>query len=319
MESTYERPAAAPATTTDMSVGAWIGTIGIVLTMATGDGSAVTVAEHQPMKLAAMEGLYDGNSGQDLVAIGVLNPEKKVGDNLDPYIFEISLPKGLSILANHDKDSFVPGINDIIAGRSFSTDGKPVNTISYSERMERGRKAQSALRQFGEAKRQGDTLAMSQLRIDIKKHFNFLGYASLQSPSDAIPNIPLTFYSFRVMVGIGSFLLVFLLTTLFLAYKRPELEKSKWSKWFFRLAIISIPLTYICSVSGWVVAEVGRQPWIIQDLMSNSMAISDISAGYVQTTFCIFAVLFTALLIADISIMVKQIRKKSLENLNSTK
>ena len=67
------------------------------------------------------------------------------------------------------------------------------------------------------------------------------------------------------------------------------------------------------------VAEVGRQPWIIQDLMSNSMAISDISAGYVQTTFCIFAVLFTALLIADISIMVKQIRKKSLENLNSTK
>ena len=266
-----------------------------------------------------MEGLYDGNSGQDLVAIGVLNPEKKVGDNLDPYIFEISLPKGLSILANHDKDSFVPGINDIIAGRSFSTDGKPVNTISYSERMERGRKTQSALRQFGEAKRQGDTLAMSQLRIDIKKHFNFLGYASLQSPSDAIPNIPLTFYSFRVMVGIGSFLLVFLLTTLFLAYKRPELEKSKWSKWFFRLAIISIPLTYICSVSGWVVAEVGRQPWIIQDLMSNSMAISDISAGYVQTTFCIFAVLFTALLIADISIMVKQIRKKSLENLNSTK
>ena len=271
------------------------------------------------MKLAAMEGLYDGNSGQDLVAIGVLNPEKKVGDNLDPYIFEISLPKGLSILANHDKDSFVPGINDILAGRSFSTDGKPVNTISYSERMERGRKAQSALRQFDEAKRQGDTLAMSQLRIDIKKHFNFLGYASLQSPSDAIPNIPLTFYSFRVMVGIGSFLLVFLLTTLFLAYKRPELEKSKWSKWFFRLAIISIPLTYICSVSGWVVAEVGRQPWIIQDLMSNSMAISDISAGYVQTTFCIFAVLFTALLIADISIMVKQIRKKSLENLNSTK
>ena len=158
-----------------IKVGAWIGTIGIVLTMATGDGSAVTVAEHQPMKLAAMEGLYDGNSGQDLVAIGVLNPEKKVGDNLDPYIFEISLPKGLSILANHDKDSFVPGINDIIAGRSFSTDGKPVNTISYSERMERGRKAQSALRQFGEAKRQGDTLAMSQLRIDIKKHFNFLG------------------------------------------------------------------------------------------------------------------------------------------------
>ena len=76
---------------------------------------------------------------------------------------------------------------------------------------------------------------------------------------------------------------------------------------------------YICSVSGWIVAEVGRQPWTIQDLMPNCVAISDLSVGYVQTTFFIFAFIFTALLAADVCILTKQISKKSKENLNVAK
>ena len=63
-------------------------------------------------------------------------------------------------------------------------------------------------------------------------------------------------------------------------------------------------------------AEVGRQPWTIQDLMPNKVAISDLSASYVQVTFWIFAVLFTALLIADISILCRQISKRSQQNLD---
>ena len=80
---------------------------------------------------------------------------------------------------------------------------------------------------------------------------------------------------------------------------------------------LTIPLTYLCSASGWIVAEVGRQPWTIQDLMPNKVAISDLSAGYVQLTFWIFAVVFTALLIADIGIICKQISKKSQTDLDT--
>ena len=94
------------------------------------------------------------------------------------------------------------------------------------------------------------------------------------------------------------------------------MDKARWSKWWYWLCILAIPLTYICSCSGWIVAEVGRQPWTIQDLMPNKVAISDLSAGYVQVTFWIFAVLFTALLIADISILCRQISKKSQQNLD---
>lgn len=73
--------------------------------------------------------------------------------------------------------------------------------------------------------------------------------------------------------------------------------------------IITIPLCYICSEAGWVVAEVGRQPWIIQDLMPTGVAISDVTSGDVQLTFWLFAVLFTMLLAAEVSIMIRFLKK----------
>ena len=302
-----------------LKIGGWVGAIGIVATIATGDGSAITVAEHQPMKLAAMEGLYDGSHGQDLVAVGILNPDKTPGDNADPYLFDIAIPYGLSVLSSHNKDAFVPGINDIINGVSYTPDGAPVNTVSYEKRIEKGKQAQSTLKEFEAARKAGDTNAMDSLRTALKSDFQYFGYGYFQSAKEAVPNVPLTFYSFRVMVILGSYLMLFLLVALYFAYKQDKLLNAKWNKWFYRLAVLSIPLVYLCSISGWVVAEVGRQPWTIQDLMPNSVAISDISVGYVQTTFFIFAAIFTALLIADICIMTKQISKKSKENLDSVK
>ncbi|MPL74477.1 Cytochrome bd-II ubiquinol oxidase subunit 1 [bioreactor metagenome] len=82
--------------------------------------------------------------------------------------------------------------------------------------------------------------------------------------------------------------------------------KHKWYHW---LALASIPLVYICSQAGWVVAEVGRQPWTIQDLLPVNAAVSGVSTGSVKTTLIMFFVLFTILLIAEIGIMIKVIKK----------
>ena len=302
-----------------IKVGGWVGFAGIVLTLATGDGSAVTVAEHQPMKLAAMEGLYDGNHGQEITAIGIVNPDKKPGDDLDPFLFDISLPYGLSILSNHDMDAFVPGINDIIAGRSFTPDGTPVNTVSYAERMERGKAVRALLTEYDQAKKDGDIAKMDSLRDGINKDFKYFGYAYINSPEEAVPHVGLTFYAFHIMVILGSYVLVFLMLMLFMIHKKQGFEAKPWGDKLHYLAIASIPLVYICSICGWITAEVGRQPWTIQDLMPNSIAISAISLGSVQTTFFIFATLFTALLIAELCIMFKQISKKSKENLETVK
>jgi cytochrome d ubiquinol oxidase subunit I len=75
------------------------------------------------------------------------------------------------------------------------------------------------------------------------------------------------------------------------------------------IAIISVPLVYICSQAGWIVAEVGRQPWTIQDLLPVQASVSGVSADNVYTTLAIFFILFTILLIAEMGIMFNQIKK----------
>ena len=75
-----------------------------------------------------------------------------------------------------------------------------------------------------------------------------------------------------------------------------------------RVMMWSVPLAYLASVSGWIVAEVGRQPWTIQDLLPVSASVSDIAPGPVKATFFIFLALFTVLLIAELMIMFRQIK-----------
>ena len=223
------------------------------------------------------------------------------------------------MLANHDANSFVPGINDLIKGVSLTPQGDTINTVSYEERIARGKMAVEALRQFNDAVKAGDTAKAESLKGEIAQNFNYFGYGHLNSVDEAVPNVPLTFYTFHIMVIVGGMLLAIIAAALLFAYKRNWLERINWKDWFYKFSILAIPLTYLCSVSGWVVAEVGRQPWTIQDLMPNCIAISDISAGYVQTTFCIFAVIFTTLLVADICIICKQISKKSKADLETVK
>ena len=291
-----------------IKVAGWVGLAGIVLTMYTGDGSAVEVARVQPMKLAAMEGLYNGKAGQGLVAFGILDPNKKLDVEGHGTLFSIDIPYGLSILANHDANSFVPGINDIIAGRSFDAQGNPVNTVSYADRIAIGREAREALAAFKNAEATGDTLAMDEARAKIKDTFQYFGYGYFSSPEDAVPPVGLSFYSFHIMVIGGGYLMLLMIVALWFAYKKPEWLERRWIQW---VGVLSIPVVWIVSEAGWVLAEMGRQPWVIQDLMPTRAAVSAVTATSVQITFWIFVVVFVALMAAEISIMVKEIKKAS--------
>lgn len=290
-----------------VKIAGWVGLVGMMLTFWTGHSSAVDVARVQPMKLAAMEGLYDGEAGAELVGFGILNPSKEVGDAEDPFLFKIAIPRGLSYLANSDFNSFVPGINDLIDGVSYNGDGETVNTVSYADRIVMGKKAHEALRSFDTALAAGDSAAMDAARAEIKANYPYFGYGYLDSPREAVPPVALTFYSFHIMVMAGGFLLLVLLAGLWGAYKRTDLWQQRWWQW---VAMLSVAIVWICSEAGWVTAEVGRQPWIIQDLMPARAAISAIPAGSVIITFWLFAAVFTALLAAEAVIMVKQIKKE---------
>jgi cytochrome d ubiquinol oxidase subunit I len=263
----------------------------------TGDEAAYTNARVQPMKLAAFEGLYNGEKGADLVAMGLLNPSKKPGDDQNTFLFDMKIPGLLSLLANRQPGSFVPGINDLIYGNP------EYNITSTTTKIENGKIAIELLAQYKAAQKAGDESKAATALANFERYKADMGYGYLGSPEEAVPPVGLTFYSFHIMVALGTFFPVLFLAFLFFAYKNTLADK----KWLLGLGVLSIFLGHVASQAGWVVAEVGRQPWAIQNLLPVTVARSNLTAATVQTTFFMFLALFTLLLIAEIRIMLKQI------------
>lgn len=274
------------------------GLIGAGYTAFTGDESAYVNAQTQPMKLAAYEGLWDGEVAAPIVALGKINSKKKPGDDQEAFSFEISIPMGLSFLANREIDSFVPGINDLVYGN------EEFNIMGVTEKMVLGKAAVSDLTIYKEARKTGDASTADAALARFLPNQNYLGYGYLETPEEAVPPVTLTFYSFHTMVALGCFFILLFALLLWNGVKG-KLEEKKG------LLLLGLPgffLALIASESGWVVAEVGRQPWAIQDLMPVSVATTNIGAGHVQATFFIFLAIFTALIIAEVTIMIKQIK-----------
>lgn len=290
--------------TKSIGVASVFGFIAFLLVAMTGDGSGYQVAQKQPMKLAAMEGLYKGHNGVGIVAIGALNPAKKAyDDDVDPYLFKIEIPKALSLLGYRDFNAFVPGIVDINKGGYTLPDG--TIALSFEEKKARGQQAVQALADYKKAKEEKRDTDAANIEKVLQDNYAYFGYAYLNSAEDNIPNVPLTFYAFHIMVAVGVYFLLLLPIIWYMNKK----DKLKNNKWLLYIGLFSIILAYLASQLGWVVAEVGRQPWTIQDVLPVSASVSGISAGNVITTFAIFGVLFTALLIAEIRIMKNQIKK----------
>jgi len=278
-------------------VAASFGLITSLFMLATGDESAHRVALNQPMKLAAMEGIYKGRDHAGIVAVGILNPEKEIGDNKDTFLFEVEIPYALSFLGYHKVDAYVTGIDDLVYGN------EKLGIMSASEKIERGKEAVSALAEYKEAKK-AKNIELAQNALNrFEANSAYLGYGYLNDPKEVVPNVPMTFYAFHIMVGFGSWFIALFFIILYFAMTN-ELDKKRWILW---AAVISLPLGYIAQEAGWIVAEVGRQPWAIQDMLPVGMATSNMASTNVIITFWMFAILFTALLIAEVKIMAKQI------------
>lgn len=284
---------------------------GLVFALAaavTGHRSGAIVAHVQPMKLAAMEALYEGQEGASLTAVGLLQPHGRPV-NGEAFRFQIGIPKLLSWMSFGDKEAYVPGIYDLIDGNEQR------GILSAEEKMQRGRVAIAEMPRYREALVAGDTTTADEVRCRfnpateagqefLREYFAYFGYGHIDSPQQLIPNVPILFYSFRVMVGAGSFFILLLGVVWWLNRKDRLADK----RWLLRVAVWSIPLAYLASQAGWIVTEIGRQPWAIQDLMPVGVAASKIPSGSVSVTFFLFLALFTALLVAELSIMFRQIK-----------
>jgi cytochrome d ubiquinol oxidase subunit I len=176
--------------------------------------------------------------------------------------------------------------------------------MGVSKKIEKGKIALELLRQYKTAKNKNNTAQAQYALENFKKYEDYLGFGYLQNPEEAIPPVPLTFYSFHIMVVLGALFPFIFLFFLYFTYKNTIDRK----KWLLRLGVFSVFLGYIASQAGWIVSEVGRQPWAIHNILPVSVARSNLSTGTVQATFFLFLLLFTILLIAEVRIMLKQIR-----------
>ncbi len=280
-----------------------------LLAAMTGDRSGAEVARVQPMKLAAMEALYDGEAGTPLTVFALLRPEAERTSNETSGRLRIEIPKLLSLMSYRDAEAYVAGINDLIRGNPEQ------GILSAEEKIARGREAIGALARYRAARKTGDRQGMAAVErlFDpatpegaefLSEKFAWFGYGYIDDPARLVPNVPLLFYSFRIMVGAGLFFILLL----GVVWRLNSKERLADKRWLLRLCILAVPLAYIASQAGWVVAEAGRQPWAIQNLLPVGVAVTKIGASSVAVTFFLFLALFTALLIAEVSILCRQIK-----------
>ena len=265
-------------------IAALTGIAGTLAVMLSGDSSGVHAAKYQPMKLAAIEGLTDG---------GTRAPFSVVPG--------VEIPGMLSILATHNIDGYVPGINNMLDGYT-TPEGETFP--SAEKKMESGKKAIEAFRTY-RANKDKDPHTAMQARKVLEENIAHFGYGYIQSRNELVPPVQLLYWAFRVMVGLGGYLFLLMAAVLWAERKKRLAEM----KWLLRIALLSTPLVYLAGQAGWVVAEVGRQPWTIEGLLPVKAAVSSVSVAAVQTTFFIFVAIFTLFLLIEIRILLKAIQK----------
>ena len=125
-----------------------------------------------------------------------------------------------------------------------------------------------------------------------------------QAARDTIPNVSVIFWSFRLMVGIGFYLLLLIALAFYYCARRVFEQK----RWLLRILAVSLPLPWIAIWAGWLVTEYGRQPWSIGNVLPTFLSASSLSTTDLIGSLIGLTVLYTILLAAELYLMVKFVR-----------
>lgn len=273
---------------------------GVLATMGAitlGDALGFVTAQVQPTKLAAMEGLWHSEPAPmpfNLVAFPDQAAQRNVGAVRMPYL--------LSLLVTHSLDGRVPGFDTLRA--------------EAAKRIENGIPAVEALQAL--AHDPHDAAALAQFRA----HEADLGYgflmqryapdlahvtsAQIHAATRGIePPVAAVFWSFRFMVAFGLLLLAyFVLAVLYTLRNRVQHQR-----WFLWVALWMIPVPFLANEAGWLVAELGRQPWTVFGILPTFMSASTHGVGYMAFSLAGFLVLYTAFIVVEMYLMVRAVRR----------
>jgi cytochrome d ubiquinol oxidase subunit I len=192
------------------------------LQLVIGDLHGLNTRDHQPMKVAAMEGLWETTAGAPLLLFAL--PDQAAARNH----LEVAIPHGASLILTHSLDGEVKGLNEV--------------------------------------------------------------------PPDDRPNVPVVFFAFRIMVGIGFSMIGMALLGAWLLWR----DRLYESRWYLRLLLLFGPSGFVAVIAGWIVAEVGRQPWIVQGVLRTAEGVSPVPAAAVASSLTLFLLLYVLLFAAHL-------------------
>lgn len=202
------------------------------------------LGQEKPMKLAAMEALWEDTEGAPLALFAGIDQENGMNTT------EIGLPKMLSFMANNDFNSEVKGINNL---------------------------QEQYVAQYGDG--------------------------------NYIPDVFSMFWSFRIMVGAGSVMVLLALLALLVAWRK-KYHAGGAVNVLYKILLPAMALPYLANTFGWLIAEMGRQPWIVYGLQKTEDAVSTaMPDAYVLITLVGFTLLYLVLAIIDVKLIVKYAKK----------
>jgi cytochrome d ubiquinol oxidase subunit I len=215
---------------------ALIGLIATVFVIMGGHQQGAYMNETQPMKMAAVEALWDTEqpASFSLITIGDLSGKR--------LVWQIRIPDLLSLIACNNLTCEVKGVNQVQAD-----------------------------------------------------------YAAQYGPGDYIPLMVVTYWSFRFMVATGFLMLLFAALALWWALR--EFPEKQWK--LIRWGVWLIALPYIANTSGWILTEMGRQPWVVQGVLKTAQGVSPLSAWLVLTTLIGYTLIYASLMVADVYLLRK--------------
>ncbi|ALG73015.1 cytochrome d terminal oxidase subunit 1 [Azospirillum thiophilum] len=260
-----------------------------------GDESGYTVSEHQKVKLAAIEAMWETEpapAGFTLFAI----PDQEKRENHAA----VTVPWALGLIATRSANTVLPGIDDLVR-RAEARIRNGLVAYDALERLRANRgdiEARATL-----AARSGDLGHALLLKRYVADPRTADDATIARAAQDVIPAVPPLFWSFRVMVALGFFF-IGLFAVAFWRSCRRDFDHPL----FLKICLWSLPLPWLAAEFGWVVAEYGRQPWAIDGVLPTFLASSALSAGQVLFTLAGFVLFYSSLLVVDVILMRKYIR-----------
>lgn len=279
-----------------IAVASGFGLASVLSVIVLGDESGYTTGEVQKVKLAAIEAEWHTEPAPAaFTAFGLPNQAKEHTD------YAIKIPYVLGLIATRSLDEEVTGLIDI-KNENEARIRNGMQSYSDLQRLKNGDTSAAAIDAFEKSKQD---LGFGLL---LKKYTPNVTDATetqiKQAAADTIPNVFTLFWSFRVMVAMGILMLFIFAASFYFTAKR-TIGKQKWLLW---LALYAIPAPWIAAETGWVVAEMGRQPWTISGILPTHLSTSSLTAGDLYFSLAGFIGFYTLLLVIEMFLMFKYAR-----------